>query len=61
MHLTILGIVPDIYLGLYLTFLGRLSGYDTFPGIFLVAILLVRPLWFLGLQLRYGVRIKTVI
>ena len=35
---TILGIVPDINLGLYL---GMLSGYE-FLGIFLVAILLVK-------------------
>ena len=44
--ITILGIVPDIYLGIDRTFLGTLSGYNIFPGIFLVAILLVRPLWF---------------
>ena len=31
--------LPDIYLGLYLAFLCMLSGYDIFPGIFLVAIL----------------------
>ena len=43
MYLTTLGIVPDIYLGLYLTFLGTLSGYAIFPGIFCVAILFGRP------------------